>query len=1007
MTRLSLALLGPTQLTLDGQPISAFYNKARALLAYLAVESYRPHQRDALATLLWPEMADEAARHSLRQALTNLREAIGDASARPPFLLITRDTIQFNPASDYSLDIATFMALLRACESHAHRRLEHCRSCATRMQQAISLYGGEFLAGFGVCSSAPFEEWQLRQRERLHQHALDALARLADYHERRSDNELARRYLQRQIELEPWREEAHRQLMRLLARAGQRSAALAQYETCRHMLERDLGVEPEAETTALYQRIRDNSRAEVHAPKGQPQRVLTVQNFPAQTTALIGREAELLELGALLENPAHRLITIVGPGGIGKTRLVLAAARDQADAFADSAVFVPLAAISSNAFLAPAILEALDIPLLGQHDPREQLIDTLRSKELLLVLDNFEQLLALEASENDSGAVLLTEILQRAPGVTLLVTSRERLALLGEWLVDLSGLRYPLGESDDDIEGYSAVHMFLQRASHMRRPFALADGEAHSVARICWLVEGLPLAIELAAAALHTHSCAAIADSIESSLLVLATGLRAVPERHRSIWATFEHSWHLLSDEERQVFARLAVFRGGFDQEAATQVTQATPQILARLVDKSLLRWDGVARYDLHELVRQYASKKLEQAGEMDQARGMHLSHYLALAEAAEPELVGAKQIVWMGRLDIEHDNVRAALRWALEQGDGMAALQLSANMGEFWEVRGYWSEGRQWLEQALALNRTVDTGGNLPSGVQNWPAHAFWQAGTLAWRQCDYATARKLLEQSLTMYRKLGNSERLTSVLGTLGGVVFEQGDYPTAKALYEEHLAARRAVGDPVWMSDALFCVGLVAYHQGEYAIAQKLLQESLKLAREAGNSLVTTYPLNALGNLANLQGDYAAAQIYYEECLTLRRKLAYKRGIAATLADVANLSVKLAQCTTARTLFEESLTIYRELGNKRGVISVLAGLACLAQIQGRLLTAARLLGVVEALLAQLHARLDEPHYSDMEQTITAARAQLGEEAFAAAWAAGHVMTLKEAIGYALITQ
>jgi DNA-binding SARP family transcriptional activator len=258
MTRLSLSLLGPMQIMLGGQPVGSFtYNKARALLAYLAVEIGRPHQRDALAALLWPELPDEAARHNLRQALTNLRTAIGDASARPSFLLITRDTIQFNPGSDNDLDVAGFTALLAACESHAHRRRERCRSCAARMQQAISLYRGDFLAEFSVGDSVSFEEWQLRHRERLHQRALDALVHLANYHERRGADEQARRYAQRQIELDSWREEAYRQLMRLLAQSGQRSAALAQYETCRRILARDLGVEPEAETTALYEQIRD------------------------------------------------------------------------------------------------------------------------------------------------------------------------------------------------------------------------------------------------------------------------------------------------------------------------------------------------------------------------------------------------------------------------------------------------------------------------------------------------------------------------------------------------------------------------------------------------------------------------------------------------------------------------------------------------------------------------------------------------------------------------------
>jgi DNA-binding SARP family transcriptional activator len=393
MTRLSLALLGPSQLTLDGQPVGGFaYNKARALLAYLAVEADRPHHRDTLAALLWPELPDEAARHNLRQALANLRTAIGDASTTPSFLLISRDSIQFNPTSDFDLDVAAFTALLAVCETHPHRHPARCRSCATRMEQASALYHGDFLAGFSVGDSVPFEEWQLRHRERLHQHALAALVRMAEYHELRGDDDHVCGYAQRQIELDPWREEAHRQLMRLLARDGQRSAALAQYATCRRILARDLGVEPEAETTALYERIRDTASSELPTPKLRTQ---NVQNFPAQTSLLIGREIELAELGSMLENPAHRLLTIVGPGGIGKTRLTLAAAAEQAEVFADGAAFVPLQAISSAAFLAPAILAALGIGLQGQRDPREQLLDYLRDKELLLLLDNVEQLLAL------------------------------------------------------------------------------------------------------------------------------------------------------------------------------------------------------------------------------------------------------------------------------------------------------------------------------------------------------------------------------------------------------------------------------------------------------------------------------------------------------------------------------------------------------------------------------------------------------------------------------------
>jgi predicted ATPase len=452
-------------------------------------------------------------------------------------------------------------------------------------------------------------------------------------------------------------------------------------------------------------------------------------SLPVPATPLIGRETELAELGKLLENPTCRLITIVGSGGIGKTRLALAAATDQAPMFTHGVTFVPLAALSSAAFLAPTIMAALNVGLQGQRKPREQLLAYLREKELLLVLDNFEQLLAPDLSENEGGAALLMDVLQRAPGVKLLVTSRERLALQGEWLFDLSGLSYPIGDSAEAIETYSAVQLFLQRASQVRRQFALVEGEARAVARICRLVEGLPLAIELAAAALRSRSCSAIEAAITTNLSALETELRVVPERHRSIWATFEHSWRLLSDKERQVFPRLAVFRGGFEEDAAAQVAQTSPQLLTTLVDKSLLRWDGVARYDLHELILQYANEKLEQAGEAEEVRNQHAVYFLALAETTAPQLIGSQQARWLNRLEPEHANLRAALQWSLDQGAAELALQFCAALWKFWQVHSHYSEGRRWMEAALSQSRLL----RLPVRAQ-----VLCRAGWLAESQGD-----------------------------------------------------------------------------------------------------------------------------------------------------------------------------------------------------------------------------------------------------------------------------
>ncbi|KPV50756.1 hypothetical protein SE17_25065, partial [Kouleothrix aurantiaca] len=377
---------------------------------------------------------------------------------------------------------------------------------------------------------------------------------------------------------------------------------------------------------------------------------------------------------------------------------------------------------------------------------------------------------------------------------------------------------------------YSAVQLFLRRASQVRRNFAPAEDEARAVARICRLVEGLPLAIELAAAALHTRSCTAIADAIERSSMGLSSELRAMPQRHRSIRAAFEHSWRLLSAGEQQIFPRLSVFRGGFDQDAAAEVARATPQTLAVLIDKSLLRWDGVARYDMHELLRQFAGEKLEQAGDTRQACNAHLLHYLTLAESAESQLAGAEVVRELNRLDVEHDNTRAGLRWALEQGDSASALRLSAAMSKFWEVRGFLSEARQWLEQALTLSRELGANTSADPALPRWSARALTQAGRLAWCQADFTSARDLLEESLNVHRQLNDQHGFNFVLGILGGLAFDQGDYATARTRYEEYLASLRAEGDPRWVGDALFCVGIVAYNQGEYTAAQAQLEESL---------------------------------------------------------------------------------------------------------------------------------------------------------------------------------
>ena len=993
MAQLSLALLGPLLVTRDGQPVTGFESaKVRALLVYLAVEADRPHHRDALAGLLWPEQSDQAARTNLRQALANLRQTIGDRAAAPPFLQVTRATVQFNRAGDCTLDVADFLGLLAACATHPHRRPQTCASCAERPARAVALYRGPFLAEFFLSDSAGFEEWVSLKREVLHQQAIEAFAHLTIYHEQRRSYEQACHYAQRQLELDPWREEAHRQLMRMLLLRGERSAALAQYEACRRILADDLGVEPDEETTALYEQIRASTSSELSAPGHLIQNSeIRTQNvhLPAQPTPFIGREDELAELADMLENPSCRLITIVGPGGIGKTRLALEVAAGQIHAFADGVVFVALAALSSGEFLPSAIADALKITLQPQRDPKAQLLDALREQELLLILDNFEQLL--------EGAALLPELLRHAPRVTLLVTSRERLDLQWEWVFDIEGLSYPVGDVTDAIETFSAVQLFVQRGRQVRRHFSLAGQEGAAVAQICELVEGMPLAIELAAAAVREHSCEEIAGRIRSNLTLLATSSRDAPARHRSMRAVFDHSWQLLAVEERGIFRRLSVFRGGFRDNAAGVVAGASAAVLSALTNKSLLRRQTTGRYEMHEVVRQYADEQLREARELERTRDRHLEHELALAELAEPALQGSEQQIWLERLDLEHDNLRAAMGWALEATEAQAALRLSGALLRFWAIHGHLSEGRRWLEQALAHAGSDDAPASLRLKALN-------AAGTLARLQGDYARAQALLEACLALGRQTDETQWVATALNALGLVARRQGEPDRAAALYEESLALSRQIGDQRSIVNALSNLAGVVNAQGDHDRAAALYEESLAFSREAGDKLGIAADLNNLGNAVFDQGDYPRAAALYEESLALCKEGGDQYGISLALYNLGDLAHRVGNLERARACLAEGLALSRRLGDEARCAEYLERLAWLAVAQAEPERAGRLWGAAAVLREKLGVARSPNERVEHEDELNTARAQLDEVAFAAAWAEGRAMTLEQAVVEAL---
>ena len=633
MPTLKLSLLGPPQIELDGAPVHISRHKAVALLAYLAVTG-QTHRRDALAALFWPEHDQSGARAGLRRVLAALREALGER-----WLDADRESVVLNGEID--LDVRAFRQRLTGCADHRHapqeacEAQEACAACLSLLAEGVALYRGDFLAGFSLRDSAAFDDWQFFQTQGLRDELAHALQRLVEGHAAQGAFDRAIPHARRWLALDPQHEPARRALMALYARAGQHAAALRQYEACERILQEELGVPPSAETTALYQAIKE--RRELPDPVARnPVSAQRKHNLPAQVTTFVGREALLAEIGERLADPACRLLTLVGPGGSGKTRLALEAASRRLDGYEHGIFFVSLAPLDAVESIVPAVAQALAFSFHGEGEPKAQLLAYLRNKQILLILDNYEHLLSPTLPSPPLGGIEggiepVTDILHTAPDVHILVTSRSRLSVRGESIFPIEGMdvpSLPSPGSEPQLHGrgttggvrrrgegdYSAVKLFLDGARRAQPGFGLTEENVADVVRICRLVEGMPLGILLAAAWAGTLTPAEIAAEIEHGLDFLTSDWRDMPARQRSVRAVFDHSWSLLTAQQREVSKALSAFRGGFTRWAAERVVGASLRDVTALVDRSLLHHMPGGRYEVHELVRQYAAEKLAES---------------------------------------------------------------------------------------------------------------------------------------------------------------------------------------------------------------------------------------------------------------------------------------------------------------------------------------------------------------------------------------------------------
>ena len=719
-------------------------------------------------------------------------------------------------------------------------------------------------------------------------------------------------------------------------------------------------------------------------------------HLPAQPTSLIGRAREVADGVALLREDDMRLLTLTGPGGVGKTRLALHVADEARGLFDDGIVFVALAALRDPDLVAATIAGALGARDMGGRSLPESVRAYLRDKRLLLLLDNFEHVAA--------AAPLVADLLAACPGVVVLATSRAALHVRGERVYPVPPLATPDPArlpSPHVLATIPAVDLLVRRARDLAPDFTLDAASAPAIAALCHQLDGLPLALELAAVRLRVLSPQALLSRLGRRLPVLTGGARDLPERQRTLRATLDWSYDLLTATERALFRRLAVFAGGCALAAIEAVCADGADAgigamdgLGALVDKSLVRrdgdLDGEPRFSMLETVREFGLELLAASGEAELMYRRHAAHYAALAETAEPELMGPRQAEWLGLLDRDAANIRVALGWALAGGDGALGVRMAGTLGRYWERRGHLGEGRQWLERALDGRQ----------GPPDARAKALNAAGWLAYRQSAHDRAVALAEESIAVYRAVGDADGVAQALNTLGAALLRQGDARGAGAAHEESLRLRRARGDRSGIAASATNLGLVAEYEGDFARAAALYADGLALYRQLGDTRYVAWALYNVASASRHQGDMALAMARGREGLALFRDLEDTFGMALALQLLGDVACDEGRYKRASALHLKSVGLYEALGNRLGIAEGLESLGRVAMARQQPERAGRLYGAAAALRKEIAAPMSPVERTAYERTMATLRAALNPGVLAAVWAGGGALSPAEAI-------
>lgn len=974
MRRITIRLLGSFEAIIDGAPVTFPYAKVRALLAYLAVEGGRAHSRAELATLLWPEQPEQAARASLSQALMTLRNALGDKNAERPALLSDVGSVRLDPDCAVDVDVSRVLALLWTSEEHTHRSWRTCAACFERLRQALALYRGAFLADVAIPDSALFEDWATAQREHLVQRVLSALGRLVERAQWRGAYAQALQFAHRLVALDPLLEANQRTYLRLLALNGETTAALAHSTQLTALLANELAVEPEDATTALVEQIRRGATTPLAPP--EPPFVVPVAPSP-----LIGRADELEALCARLRELPARCLTLTGAGGIGKTRLALEAAHALRYEYEDGVYMVELAALTDAALVADTIARVLGVQERAQQRIGDTLRDALRSKQLLLVLDNFEHVV--------SAAPLVGGLLAACPALTVLVTSRAPLQIRAEQQVVLDAL------ADQD-----AVALFVERAQAVGAELPIDEAGTTVYAAICGRLDRLPLAIELIAVRARTRSPLELLHELEQPLEALARGPRDVSARHQSLRQAIAWSYDLLSAEDQRVFRHLGVFAGGWSAEAAQAVLGSASAVLPALEtlhQASLVRQQVVAeqtRLGMLETIREFALEQLMVCGEAASAQQRHAEYFADFSMTADVELLRAEATRWRAWVAAEQDNLRAAFGWVLKHRMHEAALRIATGVWRFHWMCGYLRDGLERLETALVYREQASL------DVQ---ANALRAAGMLAIGLSDYPRGRRWLEAGVQVGWRMNDQTTLQRLLTNLGFALLEQGELEEARIQLEVSLSLARQGKDP---TVAKFPLGILAnlhLRLGDYAQARALREESLRINQDCRDTEGTADALRGLAEIVNAQGDVLRAQQMGEQALALHGSLHHQLGMGLDYAVMGDIARGRGDDAAALAHYQQSLSLWRDrenLVNSSVVFDRLARTLCRI---GDPESGATLSGTASAIRERAGVKLTADEQASNDETMRACRLALGEAAVTA-WSAGRALTLAQAINLAL---